>query len=656
MSVNLYQTGVSGLLAAQQQLATTGHNISNVNTEGYTRQRAEQNASMGISNGNNYIGSGTYIQDISRVFNEFSYKEQLNSQSNLGYANASFEKLDQLNEVMSFSGAGVMTSIDLLYQAVNGIADNPSDTGLRNIALSQANTLASDFRSLNENFDQLEKSVNGEIENIANSISDISVQLAKINEQIMFGDASTQAGQPNDLLDKRDQLINELGQYTKVQTVTDTNGVMTVMVGQGSTLVAGITPITLSVAAGDPDPLQTELKFVGPNSLVAIQGESLGGALAAKFEFRDVHLAQVKSEMNRLSMGIASTFNDSQANGLNMSQQQGANLFTDINNTQLQQGRVLASSGNAGNLQARVNITDISQLPTDEFEIRYDGANYMMTNLSDSSVVTLGAPGSGPFNTGLGFEFIEDSGTPTTGDTFSIRPTENGAALMEATLNQGEGFAASSAIAITPADNNVSAGKVEIVNMLDPVAARAAMPIRVDILENPPGSFSYTLTDSSNVTSAPIAYTPTSQTLDIPPSPATTLFQIEITGMPSGSALHSPEQFFIDDAYGLGNGANAVDMGLTQEQSILAGGKDTFNQSLATSTSEVGSKASSSAFVADTSQALFTQAFNRNQSTSGVSLDEEAANLLKFQQAYQAASQIISVANTIFDTLLAAAR
>ena len=656
MSVNLYQTGVSGLLAAQQQLATTGHNISNVNTEGYTRQRAEQNASMGISNGTNYIGSGTYIQDISRVYNQFSYTEQLNSQSNLGYASSAFDKLDQLNEVMSLNGGSIQTSIDQFYQAVNGMADNPSDIGLRNIALSQATILAGDFRSINDSFDQLEKATNGEIEQIARNISDISLQLADINEQILSSQGGTQTGQANDLLDKRDQLITELGQYTKVQTVTDPNGVMTVMVGQGSTLVAGITALSMSVAAGDPDSLQSQLQLAGPNSTVAIQGSSLGGALAAKFDFRDNDLMQVRSEVNRLAAGIASTLNDAQSNGLNLNQQQGSNIFTDLNTTQLQQGRVFTSAKNTGNLASRVNITDISKVPTDEFEIRFDGANYQMTNLTDSSTVTLGAPGAGPFATAHGFEFIEDSGTPSTNDVFHIRPAENSAALMQVTLNEGSGLAASSPVAITPSDNNISSGKVEITAMYDPVGARAAMPMRIDVLENPVGTFTYTYTDSSNVTSAPIPYSPTAQTLDLPPSPATALFQVEISGMPSGSALHAPEQFFIDDAYGLGNSTNFTAMALTQEQSVLNGGKETFSQSIAISTSDVGSNASSAALNADTSQALFTQAFNRNQSTSGVNLDEEAANLLKFQQAYQAASQIISTANTIFDTLLAAAR
>ena len=656
MTVNLYQTGVSGLLAAQQQLATTGHNISNVNTEGYTRQRAEQNASPGLSSGSNYIGSGTYVQDITRLYDQFSYKEQLLNQSNLGEANALNGSLNQLNDVMSFSGEAIMNSVSQFYQAVNGVADNPSDLGLRSIVLNQAEALASDFGSLNQNFDEIEKSINGEIEQVAREISEISVELAKINEAISQAKDLTQAGQPNDLLDKRDQLVTELGQYTKVNTVEDANGVMTVMIGEGTTLVAGITPLTLSVEAGDPDPLQTQLRLVGPNSSVSINAANLGGSLGGAFEFRDEHLTELRSEINRLAMAISVTLNDSQADGLDLNGQQGADIFTDINTTQLQQSRVLTPSSNGGDLLAQVNITDVSALPTDEFEVRYDGTDYIMINMTTNASTNLGAAGSGTYTTSLGFEFIETSGTPNSGDSFTIRPTENSAALMEVTLTDGAAIAASSAVEITPSDNNISAGKIAIVDMFDPVNAQAAMPMRIDVLEDPVGTFNYIITDNLGATSAPIAYTPPSQTIDLPALPSTATFQIEISGTPSGSAPNAPEQFFIGDAFGLGNNGNIVTMAKTQEQGVTNGGTETFSQSLAISTSVVGSKSSSAKFVAETAEALFTQAFNRNQEASGVNLDEEAANLLRFQQAYQAASQIISTANTIFDTILSAVR
>jgi flagellar hook-associated protein 1 FlgK len=680
MSVNLYNTGVSGLLAAQQQLATTGHNIANVNTEGYNRQRAEQNSSVGLYSGGNFVGSGTYVQDITRIYNQFTYKEQLHNQSNLGNADTLHKDLDQLNEIMSFSGGAINNSIDKFYQTMNGIADNPSDLGLRSIALNQAEILASDFSSLNANIDQLEKSANGEIVQMAKKISEISVELAKINEQILNNQDLSVNGQPNDLLDKRDQLVGQLGEFTSVNTIVDSSGVMTVMIGSGATLVAGITPLSLTVNAGDPDPKATELRLMGPNSSVAINGSALGGSLAAKIEFRDQHLPQLSREIDRMAMAISQTLNQAQSQGLDINAQQGLNIFTDINSTALQAGRVLSPSTNAGSLTASVNITDISKVPTDELEIRYDGTDYIMTNLNDGSVQNLGPPGSGTYatNPDYGFEFTELSGTPTLDDNYLIRPTENSASLMKVTLTDGKGIAASTSVGVAVSDNNVSDGKVSIVNVTDPVEARKFTDITnkdllVDVYEAPAGSgtFEYRVynADPTQATSPPptppsnlgaIAFgsftTGTSALIDMPPSPATPAFQIEIAGQPKGQGTLAPEEFTIGDAFGLGNGSNAAFMALTQEQGVVNNGRETFSQSLAISTSDVGAKASSAELVSETAEALFTQAYNRNQEISGVNLDEEAANLMRFQQAYQASSRIISIANTIFDTLLQASR
>ncbi|PKI14772.1 flagellar hook-associated protein FlgK [Colwellia sp. 12G3] len=666
MTVSLYQTGVSGLLAAQQQLATTGHNIANVNTDGYTRQRAEQNASVGLNNGNNYIGAGTYIQDITRLYDQFSHKEQLLNQSNLGNADFLHASLTQLDQVMATAGNAVVGSLDNFYQALHGVADNPNDSGLRSIVLNQANILSNDFNELTSNFDNMTKAVNGEIEQVVSKISEISKELAKINETIMQSNGTLQTGQPNDLLDKRDQLIGELSKFTRVSTVEDSNGVLTVMIGQGTTLVAGITPLTLQVSSGDPDTTQTELRLVSGSSSVAINGTKLGGSLAASFEFRDKHLSQTRTEIDRLAMAISSTLNDSQASGLDLNGLQGSNIFTDINTTQLQQGRVLAHSSNSATIQTQVTITDVSKLPTDEFEVRFDGTDFTLHNLTSGASENLGPPTlpSGttthtPTSPDYGFSFVETNGASLqAGDTFSIVPTKNSAALMKATLTDGNAIAASTAVAVTPSANNVSNGKIEITSVTDPAAARG-YDVTVDVYESASGIFSYRVYNTTTPPPAPTIAAGSyasgaSAVIDIPAG--TPDFQIEISGDLVGSGTNARETFTLGDAFGVGNGNHAVAMAKTQEIGVTNGGKETFSKSLAVSTSVVGSKASNANLTADTAQALFTQAYNRNQSTSGVNLDEEAANLLKYQQAYQAASQIISTANTLFDTILAAVR
>lgn len=656
MTVDLYQTGVSGLISAQQQLATTGHNIANVNTEGFNRQRVEQTTLTASTFGQKFLGSGTLIKDISRVYNQFTYKEQLFNTTKLGFAKIADSSLTQLNDMMSQAGSALNGSLEKFYQAVNGIADNPSDTGLRSIAISQSEILSNDFRYLSENFAQLTQSSNIELTEIAAEISDISLELAQINEQVSSSFSKVNVGQPNDLLDKRDQLVTRLAEYTNVNTVTDTNGVMTVMIGGGSTLVAGITPLTLSVKSGDPDPLKTTLQLNGPNSVAELDIRSLGGALAAKLEFRDEHLAKAKSEVDRLALAIAGTVNDAQAQGLDLNEQQGVNFFTDINLATLQQSRVLSPATNNGNLSAQVEITDISLLPADEFEIAYDGANYVMTNASTGAAETLTLVSPGVYSSTQGFNFIENSGAAVAEDAFIIRPTANAASLIETTIGDPNAIAASSAVLVTPSENNVSSGSIEISEVYDPIAAQAAMDMTIEVLENPVGIFTYVVTDNTGTASASLPYNPPSQLIDLPIGAASPAFQIEIKGAPSGRPPFAPEVFTLTNAFGVGNSTNALNLALSQERGVINKGRETFAESLGITTAKVGSNASSAELVAETAEALHTQAFNRNQEISGVSLDEEAANLIKFQQAYQASSRIISVANTIFDTLFSVAR
>lgn len=664
MSVSLYNTGVSGLLASQQQLATTGNNIANVNTEGYNRQRAEQNASAGLFTGGKFIGGGTYIEDIRRVYDQFSYKEQMLSQTNLSHADALKVDLSQLDEMMTFSGGAIDASIDKFYEAVNSIADNPSDVGLRNMAINQAKILSNDFNSINDNVNQMVKNTNGEIAQIASHITDISNQVAAINEQILYGQHSPES-QSNTLLDSRDQLVNDLSQYMSVTTIVDDLGLMSVMIGNGATLVAGITPLGVGVNAGDPDSTKPLLTLVGANGAVDLKGSAVGGVLAAKYEFRDEHLAKVHSEVNLLSMAIADTLNTTQHSGLDLAGEQGLDFFADINRPLLEQSRVLTPSQNTGDLEATLTIADVSKLTTDEFMIEYDGVNYSMTNLNDGSTLNIGSPGAinnATLDT-YGFEFVEGLGTPNANDFFILKPNENSAALMKVTLENGAGIAASSAIEATPAATNNGGGSVQISQVNDPIVAQnyaSANNLTVDIYDNGAGAFDYRVYNAQISPITPIAsgsYLPGSNiVVDLPPSGGTPVFQLEITGSPTGANSVSPETFSIADSFGVGNNKNALVLSLTQEKGIVNGGKDTFNQSLNKATASVGSKAKSAELTESTAQALFTQAYNRNQSTSGVNLDEEAADLLRYQQAYQAASQIITVANTIFDTLLQAVR
>jgi flagellar hook-associated protein 1 FlgK len=663
MAVNLYQTGVSGLLAAQQHLATTGHNISNVNTDGYNVQRAEQNSASGSWQGGNYIGSGVYIENITRVFNNFSYHELLQTQNKASYSDRLGGQLDQLDQTMSTYGTQISESVESFYLALHSIADKPDDISLRKIALTQANTITSNFHDLQDSMTQMTNSTNDELSKIADRISVIAVDISELNSQLLSGGNSL-TGQNNDVLDQRDRLVTELNGLVKVSTIEDSSGVMTVLIGEGQTLVAGITPFTMSVKLGDPDRQKSELALGTKNAQISLSGAFLGGQAGALVDFRDNQLKQASAELDLLAAGLSDTLNQAQKSGLDLNGLQGADIFEDLNNSKLQQGRVLAYADNTGNLNAQVTITDVSQLSTDEYDITYDGANYQLTNLTSNVTTSLGPAGAGTYTISAGIQFEETGGAPNANDKFLIRPLQNSTGGFKVTLSDPQAIAASSPVKVTANENNVSPGEVIIRSVTDPVAARANVSVTnpsvtVDVYESAPGVFDYRVFDSSNPPPAPAIasgsyFSGGSAVIDLPPLPSAPAYQIEIKGDLSGLGPDAREQFVLDDAFGAGNGNNILEMADTQNQNILKDNKQTFAQVLSSNVSTVGSEAASIESQKLTAFAMAEQATNRHQSLSGVNLDEEAANMLRFQKAYQASAKIISVANTIFDTILAA--
>ena len=334
--------------------------------------------------------------------------------------------------------------------------------------------------------------------------------------------------------------------------------------------------------------LKNRDQLKGPNSTVALNGSALGGSLAAKMEFRDEHLAEVKAEVNRLAIAISYTLNEAQNNGLDLNQQAGLNFFTDINTTALMAGRVLAPSKNTGTVDASVEITDVGALTADEYQIKFDGVNYVMTNMDTMAQTTLVLTPPNRYDSGQGFEFIINSGVPATDDVFVIRPGENSAALMKVTLTSVMGIAASSAIEVKNSPDNVSDGVMTITEIYDPVAARNFTStlnagLTVDVYESAPGTYSYRVFDSGNPPPAPVISSGTfasgsTALIDLPPAPAAAAFQIEIGGDPVGQGPLARETFTIVDAFGIGNGDNAVAMALTQEKGVISNGRETLDK------------------------------------------------------------------------------
>ncbi|WP_417614604.1 flagellar hook-associated protein FlgK [Oceanisphaera sp.] len=638
MAVDMYQTGVSGLMAAQSQLATTGHNIANVNTEGYHRQRVEQMTEGGLNLGGQFYGSGTRVSDVTRIYQQYAFRDVLTNSTEQAGATTLYEQLNLLNGSVNDLGKALSQNLDSLYQSIDTLTDNPADLGNRQLLLGYAQDVASSFNAMHSNLNQ-QYSINSEdIASRANHVTELAAGIAALNQDIMNTGPN---GSPNDLLDRRDKLISELGQEVGITTINEPNGVVSVMLAGRDTLVSGSRAFSLQAKPGNPDPQQTELHISAPDQpeiSTRLNASDLGGKLGATVKFRDTVLAPTMSDMGRTAIGLADAFNKVQNQGVDLGGKVGENLFNDINAPEAKTGRFFST--NTG-VSGEVTITDTGQLTGSEYRLDYTGSNYFITNLDSGERSELTPDDDGNLNID-GFS-ISISGTVNKNDNMIIRPTRNGAADLAVSLKNPEGLAASSQLMTTANKDNTGTARLNTTLNNDAATevGKADYPLRLKVEHNATsGELEYNLYNKGGDLLSPV----------VPDADGKFTFKdLELTFSGNAEEL---DQFEIAAVSGAGNNVNAQAFGDIKQKKWLNDGKDTLEGSLNQTLVNVGGKTHSQKIKAESATAALTQSQNRMQSISGVNLDEEAANLLRFQQAYMASSRVVSVANELFNSLL----
>jgi len=669
MGVDLLQLGVSGLYTAQQQLSTTGHNIANVNTDGYSRQRVLQETQTPITSGQDFLGTGSKVQQIERVYDEFRYNELIFNQTLNSGAAATEVKLQRLDETMSLTGTGITDSLNELYAAVNSLIDIPGDIGLREVMLSKATTLSQNMESMQRTLSAEYNAVNEELEARALMITKISEQLASLNRDIVK--ASANEGTPSDLLDQRDGLIKELSTYTTVSTVETNDNALNVYMASGQTLVTGTTYFSVQAVVGDPQPEQMQMAIESVNGIQQkLLPASLGGSLGAIIEYRDGILSDTMNKVGQTAITVADAFNEVQSQGLDLNEMAGQNLFRDINDPQVMSQRFMAKGTNSGTISGAVQITDVNQLTGHDYSLTYLSGNYVLTDDSTGSTVTLvadnpAAPvGSRTYTTSDGFMFQELGGVPMEGDDYVIQPTRLGATHLDVELTNPEQIATSSIVEAYPSDNNINSATLAITSVDNSGAAgfpTNGSGVTVEVYESPVGTFNYQVLDSGG-TAQPLfdssgAALGTSATYTTGPLEFSSVgLSFSLTGTASGQTINAPEVYHIDYAFGEGNNTNIRAMADIADTKVADGDRSTISDVYETAVTSVGSAMAAARVESGAAQTLYDQAQARVSNTSGVNLDEEAANLMRFQQAYSASARVITAANEIFQTILQAAR
>lgn len=533
--------GKSALNAAQIGLSVTGHNIANANTAGYSRQVVGQAAAQAQNFGFGFIGQGAEVAGISRIYSEILVGQMVSSQSASSASETYNSQLSAINNMLSDASAGINPSLNDFFSSVQDLSANPSDIPTRQSMLSNAQSLVNRMQSTSSRLNEMQNNVNTQLVTGVSLVNTYAKQIANLNDTIEKT-INAGSGQPNDLLDQRDQLVSELSKQIKTTVVPQGAGSYNIYIGNGVPLVVGSSQRSLTTSISLTDPSRLDLAYLS-NGNVSTLSESniVGGKLGGLVQFRSQSLDTVQNQIGQIATVLATDFNTQHKLGRDLDGNLGGDLFN------IPAITPNASSANTGNATIAVVISNPSALTSSNYRIQYDGTNYNIIRLSDQNVQSFATLPQ----TIDGLTISNPAGTMATGDDFLIKPTAN--------------VASNISLAIT----------------------------------NP-----RKLALASGLTAAP------------------------------------------------GNNENGLLLASLQSQSTMNSGTTSYSGAFSQLVNSVGNKTRELKLLADSEAQVLEQNTAAVQSESGVNLDEEATNLIRYQQAYQAAGKMMQIASQLFDELL----
>jgi flagellar hook-associated protein 1 FlgK len=651
---NLLNIGKTGLFAAQAGLTTTGHNIANANVVGYSRQLVQQAAGPGQNTGSGFMGSGTQVTDIKRYSDSFLTNQVRTATSTNSALEAFHTQLAQVDNLLADPTSGLAPGLQDFFKGVQDVASNPASTASRQSLLSSAESLSSKFQGINGRLQEIRDGVDGQIGAKVTLINSYATQIAALNEQIA-GASAGGTQMPNDLLDTRDQLVLELNKQVKTNVVAGDNNSITVSIGSGQPLVVGKRPFALAAMTSPTDPNRTEVGYVTAGKPVMLAESSLtGGELGGLFEFRATSLDRAQNSLGRIALVMADAFNDQHKLGVDASGAPGGDFFT------VGAPQVAASRDNSAASTAVVGatISDPSKLTQSDYKVAFDGTNFNVTRLSDHQVTVINPYPQATPQTIDGVDFAV-SGSATAGDNYMVRPTINGASQIHVAITDRSKIAAGAPISSsTPLTNHgsgtISEGAVDAAYLAPGNALSAPLTLTYSTATTGLTGFPPTQAVTSTLNGVATVYP--AGTTPIPFTKGATYQFGGISVTLDGAPADADKFTIAPNAGGVGDNRNMHLLGKLQTNGLLDGGTTSLQTSYAELVSFVGNKTREVQVNADASAALLSQASDAQQSVVGVNLDEEAANLLRYQQAYQAAGKVMSIASTLFDTLLSLGR
>lgn len=625
---NFLSTGISGLLAFQRALDATSHNIANVGTDGYSRQRAEMVTRTPTGSGSGWIGNGVDVSTTRRVYDDLLAQQVRTSSSTFSSLDAYATQLDRINNLFSNTTTGLTASLQKFANALQDVANSPASTSSRQVLLSEAQALTSRLKSYDSQLAGFDQQIESQLQGETAEITTLAHGIAQLNSQISAAQART--GQPpNDLLDQRDLLLDKLSGHIDVSTVKQDDGQINVFAGRGQPLVVGgnASDVTTSTDPFDPTRHGISLKLAG-GTPVDITSSISGGTLGGVLDFRAQVLDPARNTLGRISFALATTVNEQHAAGIDLNGAMGGDLFN------VGAVSVAVHSANTGSATLAVERTDPGALTESDYFLEKTGTGWALKREDTGAAITLSGTGTAANPLTADGLSIVVGGTAQTGDRFLIRPTRGATSGLGVVITDPGKIAAAAPIRTAAAGANSGDGVISAGKVVDATNAQLRSTVTIKFVS----ASTYTINGG-----APIAYTSGA-------SIAANGWQVEISGAPAPGDTFTVS----DNTGGSGDNRNALALAGSLSRGVLDAGTSSVNDAATTIVGSIGVATRQAQASRDAQTVIRQESVDARDAVSGVNLDEEAANLLKYQQAYQAAAQLISVASSLFDSLLAA--
>jgi len=636
--MSILNVGTRALLANQVVLQTTGNNIANVNTPGYSRQTAVLQAVQGQFTGSGYVGKGVEVSTIQRNYSEFLTRQAALASATSSGDSTRADKLKQLEELFPGGATGLGAAINDMLNAFSDVASAPTDLTARTVALTRVSETAARMRSTSTNLDDLQTGVAQEIEQKVDAINGLTRNIAAINDKIARAQGSGQP--PNDMLDQRDQLVRDLNRFVQTSSIPASDGTVGIFVGGSQALVLGTSAATLKVVNDDfNDPLKSKIAITFSGRNVTLDENRLGGGeVAGLLRFQNNDLSEGRNLLGRMTLAISTSMNAQHQLGLDLDGNAGGNLFTP---TVFGAGNIMEPAApaalNTGSAVLGLAISDVTQFAASNYEVNFSAAaTGSITRTSDGKVTAFAAV---PVTID-GLTLSVTAGSANAGDRFLLKPFSTSASNISAEFSSPRALAVASPVSGLMGSANT--GSLQLATL----AARTNPPTNVPVTISFTGANSYTRSDTG-VT----VYTYTSgQSIEgtVPATTPLSQWSLTLQGVPkTGDTFTVQAQ---PAAFRNLNAGNASAMMSLRDVAMFDG--SALTDGYASLISQIGIRAQSANYASDVSSTIAANLEKDRTGVSGVNLDEEASKLLQYQQAYQASAKMIQVANSIFDTLL----